>query len=114
LRIGYIFTGTPPLVGASSGVGVAAGGLLTYSKANCPQEFNGWSGTFGGSGGIGPVGGFDIGNVGSQYPLTWNAFGGVGLMDSPELALLPAEGHATASYTHADSISIGRILDWFP
>ena len=104
-RIGGVFS-LIPLTGISTGFGAAAGVLFTYSDANCPEKFNGTSGTFGGSGGAGVVVGGDVGNVGPGNPPTVNLFVGAGYEISPEFYGLPFEGHAAASYTAARSFAL--------
>lgn len=105
-RIGGIFSIVPG-TGVSSGIGGAGGVLATYSSANCPESFRGWSGTFGGSAGIGVVGGFDVGNVNNGLnPTTKNFFLGAGLETSPEFFSLPFEGHAAAGWTAAGSFRL--------
>lgn len=106
LRLGAVAS-VSPFTGASTGVGAAAGLLGTYSKADCPEAFKGWSGTFGASGGVGVVAGADIGNVGYGAPQTYNGFLGVGLKVSPEFAGLPAEAHSSATWTWAGSVGVG-------
>jgi hypothetical protein len=108
-RLGFIGSAIP-LTGVSTGIGASVGGLFTYSSANCVEQLNGWSGNFGGSAGVGLVGGFDVGNVSPGSPKTYNFFGGVGVEVSPEFAALPFEGHAAAAYTAAHSLSIARII----
>jgi len=59
-RIGFISSGVPGTV-VSTGIGGSVGALFTYSSANCVEQLKGWSGNFGGSAGVGIVGGFDVG-----------------------------------------------------
>jgi len=106
LRLGVVAS-ISPFTGASTGVGASAGVLGTYSEADCPEEFKGWSGTFGASGGAGVVGGFDVGNVGYGAQPTYNGFLGVGLRVSPTFAGLPVEGHSSATWTSAGSVRVG-------
>jgi hypothetical protein len=104
-RIGGIFSLVPG-TGVSTGIGASAGGLLTYSGANCPEQFRGLSGTFGGSAGVGVVVGGDLGNVNFGSPKTYNLFCGVGLEVSPEFFSLSFEGHAGAGWTAAGSFGL--------
>jgi len=104
-RIGGFFSIIPG-TGVSTGFGASAGALFTYSPANCPEQFRGWSGTFGGSGGVGLVLGGDVGNVSPGSPPTYNFFAGAGLEISPELFSLPAEVHAGAGWTAAGSFGL--------
>lgn len=104
-RVGGVLSITP-FTGVSTGFGAAAGALFTYSQANCPEQFNGWSGTFGGSGGVGVVAGGDVGNVGYGNPKTGNLFIGAGYEISPEFYGAPVEFHAASSYTVAGSFAL--------
>jgi hypothetical protein len=106
-RIGGIFSAVP-ITGVSSGFSGAAGIVATYSPANCPEEFRGWSGTFGGSAGVGIVGGFAVGNVGYGNPKTYNFFLGRGAVTTPAVFSLPFEVHSAASWTAAGSFSLAR------
>lgn len=101
-RIGGVFS-ISPFTQGSTGGGISGGLLATYSPANNPEVFNGWSGMYGASGGAGIVGGYDVGNLGSGCH-TYNGFLGVGVKDS--IGLLPAEAHVGASWTAAGSFSL--------
>jgi RHS repeat-associated protein len=104
-RIGGIFS-VVPATGASTGVGAAVGVLGTYSPANSPEKFRGWSGNAGGSGGVGLVYGGDVSNISPGSPRAYNGFLGVGLKDSPELGLAPVEAHTGVGWTAAKSYSL--------
>ncbi|KAF1005952.1 MAG: tRNA(Glu)-specific nuclease WapA [Luteibacter sp.] len=101
-RLGGIFS-ISPFTQNSSGVGVSGGGVLTYSEANDPSAFDGWSGVVGFSGAYDSVSaGLDVGNIGSDC-LTWSLSLGRGVEVT---GTLPGEVHAGASWTATKSVPI--------
>jgi hypothetical protein len=92
-----------PFTQGSIGVGVSAGVVGTYSSANAPEIFNGWSGLTGGSVGEGAQGGFDVGNIGSGCK-TYNLWLGAGVVSTD--IFFPGELHAGAGWTAAGSFSL--------
>lgn len=101
-RVGGVFS-VSPFTQGSTGVGVSAGVVGTYSSANAPEIFNGWSGLTGGSVGEGAQGGFDVGNIGSGCK-TYNLWLGAGVVSTD--IFFPGELHAGAGWTAAGSFSL--------
>ena len=101
-RIGGIFTAAPLTMG-STGVGAAAGVLVTYSPTNNVSTLNGWSPDHGVSAGVGIVGGYDIGNPYDLCNSTHNFFLGDGLKVS---GAMPFEVHTGVNWTAAGSFAL--------
>lgn len=101
-RIGGIFTAAPLTIG-STGVGAAAGVLVTYSPTNNVSTLNGWSPDHGVSAGAGIVGGYDIGNPYDLCNSTHNFFLGEGLKVS---GAMPFEVHTGVNWTAAGSFAL--------
>lgn len=104
-RVGGIFSSVPA-TGASTGVGAAAGVLVTYSTANRPEQFRGWSGNAGGSGCAAFCAGGDVSNLNPGSPRAYNGFFGIGVKDSPEMGLAPVEAHTGVGWTAAKSFGL--------
>lgn len=103
-RIGGILSLTP-FTSASTSLGAGVGVLGSYSAVHDTSDLRGWGGTFGGTVGVGPMAGFDVGNVGPGNPRVYNGFVGAGFEVFP-FSALPIEGHAGVSRTWAWSTGL--------